>query len=112
MKKIEAIIRPERIEAVKAALAEIGVSGLTATEAIGSGNHRGKPHTYRGSTYTLDLLPKIRLEVIVRETDVERVVETLCDAAATGEVGDGKIFVSAVEDVIRVRTRERGEKAI
>ncbi len=112
MKKIEAVIRPERIETVKSALAQIGVRGLTATEAIGSGNQRGKAHTYRGSTYTIDLLPKIRLELIVADDDVHRVVDALCDAAATGEVGDGKIFVSAIEDVIRIRTREKGEAAI
>ena len=112
MKKVEAVIRPERIEAVKEALARVGVRGLTATEAIGAGNQRGRVHTYRGSTVTLDLLPKIRLEVIVRDAEVDQVVEALCEAACTGEVGDGKIFISPVEEVIRIRTRERGEKAI
>lgn len=112
MKRVEAVIRPERIERVKEALADVGVGGLTVMEAIGSGNQRGRSATYRGSAYTLDLLPKIRLEVIVRDADVERVVDALCAAAATGEVGDGKIFVSSVDDVIRVRTGERGEQAI
>ncbi len=112
MKKIEAVIRPERIDKVKDALSAVGVRGLTVTEVIGSGNQKGKPHTYRGTEYSLDLLPKIRIEVIAADSDVERIVDALCKAAATGEVGDGKIFISPIEEVIRVRTKERGAAAV
>lgn len=112
MKKIEMIIRPERIDHVKDALAQVGVRGLTVTEAIGCGNQKGKSGTYRGAAYSLELLPKIRVEVIAEDREVEKIIDAVCDAAATGEVGDGKIFVSPVEEVIRVRTRERGAAAI
>jgi len=112
MKKIEAVIRPERIEQVKEALSVAGVRGLTVTEVIGSGNQKGKSATYRGAEYSIDLLPKIRIEVIAPDSDVEKIVDALCKAAATGQVGDGKIFVSPVEEVIRIRTRERGAAAI
>ncbi len=112
MKKLEIIIRPERIDHVKEALAQAGIMGLTVTEAIGAGNQKGRRHTYRGATYSLELLPKIRIEVIVDDADVERVIDAVCEAAATGQVGDGKIFVSTVDEVIRVRTRERGVAAI
>jgi len=106
------VIRPERIDKVKDALNAIGVRGLTVSEVIGSGNQKGKPHTYRGTEYSLELLPKIRLEIIAPDGDVEKIVKAICDAAATGEVGDGKIFISPIEEVIRVRTRERGAAAV
>ena len=106
------MIRPERIDKVKDALNAIGVRGLTVSEVIGSGNQKGKPHTYRGTEYSLELLPKIRLEIIAPDGDVEKIVKAICDAAATGEVGDGKIFISPIEEVIRVRTRERGAAAV
>lgn len=112
MKKLEMILRPECIDDVKAALAAVGVRGLTVTEAIGAGNQKGRSHVYRGSAYSLELLPKIRIEVIVDDSEVERVVDAVCKAAYTGEVGDGKIFISPVEEVIRVRTRERGVAAL
>lgn len=112
MKKIEAVIRPERIDDVKDALNKVGVRGLTVAEVIGSGNQKGKPHTYRGTSFTLDLLPKIRVEVIAPDEDVEKIVDAICKAAATGEVGDGKIFISSIDEVIRVRTKERGAAAI
>lgn len=112
MKKLEIVIRPERIDEVKDALARVGVRGLTVTEAIGAGNQKGRKHTYRGATYSIELLPKIRIEVVVDDADVDKVVDAVCEAAATGHVGDGKIFVSTVDEVIRVRTRERGAAAI
>lgn len=112
MKKIDAVIRPERIDQVKDALNAVGVRGLTVTEVIGSGNQKGQAHTYRGAAYSLDLLPKIRIELIAPDSDVERIVDAICAAAATGEVGDGKIFISPIEEVIRIRTKERGAAAV
>ncbi len=112
MKKLEMILRPECIDEVKAALAAVGIRGMTVTEAIGAGNQKGRSHVYRGSAYSLELLPKIRVEVIVDDSEVDRVVDAVCKAAYTGEVGDGKIFISPIEEVIRVRTRERGVAAL
>jgi nitrogen regulatory protein P-II 1 len=112
MKKIEAIIRPFRIDDVREALAEIGVKGMTLTEVKGYGRQKGHTELYRGSEYQIDFLPKIKLEVIVADPMADKVVDTIIKAAKTGQVGDGKIFVYPVEDVIRVRTGESGEEAL
>ncbi|GBC92380.1 Nitrogen regulatory protein P-II [bacterium HR15] len=112
MKRIEAIIRPIRFEAVKEALNEIGVYGMTVTDVRGFGRQQGHTEKYRGSTYTINLLPKIKLEVVVPDERVEEVVATLMEAARTGEIGDGKIFIAEVLDAIRIRTGERGEAAL
>ena len=112
MKKIEAIIRPFRIDDVREALAEIGVKGMTLTEVKGYGRQKGHTELYRGSEYQIDFLPKIKLEVIVSDKMLDKVVDTIIKAAKTGQVGDGKIFVYPVEDVIRVRTGESGEEAL
>ncbi|MBI5473285.1 MAG: P-II family nitrogen regulator [Ignavibacteriae bacterium] len=112
MKKIEAIIRPFRIDDVREALAEIGVKGMTLTEVKGYGRQKGHTELYRGSEYQIDFLPKIKLEVIVTDGLSEKVIETIMNAARTGQVGDGKIFVYPVDDVIRVRTGESGEEAL
>jgi nitrogen regulatory protein P-II 1 len=112
MKKIEAIIRPFRLDDVREALAEVGVKGMTLTEVKGYGRQKGHTELYRGSEYQIDFLPKIKLEVVVPEKLVDKVVETILKAAKTGQVGDGKIFLYDVEDVIRVRTGESGESAL
>ncbi len=111
MKKIEAIIRPVKLEAVQSALETI-VQGITVTEVRGHGKQRGVSETYRGATLEVSLLSKIKVELVVADHLVDQVVEAICAAARTGQVGDGKIFVSPVEEVIRVRTGERGEKAV
>jgi len=112
MKKIEAVIRPFRIDVVREALAEIGVKGMTLTEVKGYGRQKGHTEVYRGSEYQIDFLPKIKIEVVVSDHLADNVVETIMKAAKTGEVGDGKIFISHVEDVVRVRTGESGEDAL
>ena len=112
MKKIEAIIRPFRIDDIREALGEIGVRGMTITEVKGYGRQKGHTELYRGSEYQIDFLPKIKIEVIVSDKMVDKVVDTILKAAKTGQVGDGKIFVYPVEDVIRVRTGESGEDAL
>jgi nitrogen regulatory protein P-II 1 len=112
MKKIEAIIKPFRIEEVKDALAKIGVEGMTVIEAKGCGRQKGHTEIYRGSEYTVDLLPKILLEVVVGDERAEEVAGTIVTAARTGKIGDGKVFISSVEQAIRIRTDERGDKAI
>lgn len=112
MKKIEAIIRPFKLDDVREALSEIGVRGMTLTEVKGYGRQKGHTETYRGAEYKIDFLPKVKLEIIAKDAMVESIVSTIIKAAKTGEVGDGKIFVSSVEDVIRVRTEESGEEAI
>jgi nitrogen regulatory protein PII len=112
MKRIECIIRPIRFEAVKEALNEIGVYGMTVTDVRGFGRQQGHTEKYRGSTYTINLLPKLKLEVVVPDEQVEEVVATLLEAARTGEIGDGKIFISEVLDAVRIRTGERGEAAL
>jgi nitrogen regulatory protein P-II 1 len=112
MKKVEAIIRPFRIDDVREALAEIGVKGMTLTEVKGYGRQKGHTELYRGSEYQIDFLPKMKLEVIVADRQVDKVVDTILKAARTGQVGDGKIFILPVEDVIRVRTGESGEDAV
>ena len=112
MKKIEAIIRPFRIDDVREALAEIGVKGMTLTEVKGYGRQKGHTELYRGSEYQIDFLPKIKLEVVVSDALADKVVDTILKTAKTGQVGDGKIFISTVEDAVRVRTGESGEEAL
>ena len=112
MKRIEAIIRPIRFEAVKDALNDIGVYGMTITDVRGFGRQQGHTEKYRGSAYTLNLLPKIKLEVVVPDERVEEVVSAIIEAAQTGEIGDGKIFITDVAEVVRIRTGERGEAAL
>jgi len=112
MKKIEAIIRPFRIDDVREALAEIGVKGMTLTEVKGYGRQKGHTELYRGSEYQIDFLPKIKLEVVVPDRMEDQVVEAILKTARTGQVGDGKIFVFNVEDAVRVRTGEAGESAL
>lgn len=112
MIKIEAIIRPQKLDEVKAALDEIGIAGITVTEVHGSGRQKGYTQTYRGAEYTVNLLQKVKIEVVVPDTLAERVVEALQEAARTGEIGDGKIFLIPVADAIRIRTGERGDTAV
>lgn len=112
MKKIEAIIRPFRIDDVREALGEIGVKGMTLTEVKGYGRQKGHTELYRGSEYQIDFLPKIKIEVVVSDRLADKVVDTIVNAAKTGQVGDGKIFIYNVEDAVRVRTGESGEDAL
>ena len=112
MKKVEAVIKPFKLDEVKEALHDIGVSGITYVEAKGFGRQKGHTELYRGAEYVVDFLPKLRLEVVVEDNLVERVVEAIANAARTGRIGDGKIFVSNVEEAIRIRTGERGSDAI
>ena len=112
MKKVEAVIKPFKLDEVKEVLHEIGVSGITYVEAKGFGRQKGHTELYRGAEYVVDCLPKLRLEVVVEDALVERVVEAIANAARTGRIGDGKIFVSNVEEAIRIRTGERGSDAI
>jgi len=112
MKKIEAIIKPFKLDEVKEALHEVGIKGITVTEAKGFGRQKGHTELYRGAEYVVDFLPKVRLEVVVDDALVERVVEAIATAARTGRIGDGKIFVSPVEEALRIRTGERGSDAI
>jgi nitrogen regulatory protein PII len=112
MKKIEAIIKPFKLEEVKDALAEVGVEGMTVSEVKGFGRQKGHTEIYRGSEYTVDFLPKIKIDVVVAENLVESATAAILKAAKTGKIGDGKIFVSPVEDAIRIRTEEKGDKAV
>jgi nitrogen regulatory protein P-II 1 len=112
MKKIEAIIKPFRMEEVKAALNAVAVQGMTVSEVRGFGRQKGHKEIYRGAEYQVELVPKIKIEVVVPDQAVTRVVETIARAAKTGKIGDGKIFVTAVEDAIRIRTGETGEGAL
>ncbi len=112
MIKVEAIIRPQKLDEVKAALNEIGVAGITVTEVHGSGKQKGYTQTYRGAEYTINLLQKVKIEVVVPDAVVEQVVEVVQEAARTGEIGDGKIFLIPVADAIRIRTGERGDSAV
>jgi nitrogen regulatory protein P-II 1 len=112
MKKIEAIIRPHKIDEVREALSETGIRGMTLTEVKGVGRQKGHTEVYRGSEYQIDFLPKIKLEVVVPDNVAEAVISTIVKAAKTGNVGDGKIFVLPVEEVVRVRTEEVGEGAL
>jgi nitrogen regulatory protein P-II 1 len=112
MKKIEAIVKPFKVDDVKEALSEVGVQGLTITEVKGFGRQRGHTESYRGAEYIVDFLPKVKIEVIVSNEIAGRVIEAVQTAARTGRIGDGKIFVTDVEETIRIRTGERGEGAI
>ena len=112
MKKIEAVIKPFKLDEVKEALQEIGVQGMTVTEAKGYGRQKGHTELYRGAEYVNDFLPKIKLEVVVDDDMAERVVDAIAAAARSGKIGDGKIFVSPIEDALRIRTGERGHAAL
>ena len=112
MKKIIAIIRPDKLEAVKNALEEIGCHGMTVRDVKGRGRQLGITENYRGRDYRIDLLPKTEIEIVTREEDVEGIVQTIIETAKTGDIGDGKIFISSVEEVIRIRTGEKGDRAI
>lgn len=112
MRKIEAIIKPFKLDEVKEALQEIGLKGITVTEAKGFGRQKGHTELYRGAEYVVDFLPKVKLEIIVEDGLVERAIEAIQSAAQTGRIGDGKIFVSTVAEAIRIRTGERGDDAI
>lgn len=112
MKKIEAIIKPFKLEEVKDTLGEIGVEGMTVIEVKGFGRQKGHTEIYRGSEYTVDFLPKIKLELVVPDDRADAAVAAIIKAAKTGKIGDGKIFVTAIQDAIRIRTEEKGEKAL
>jgi nitrogen regulatory protein P-II 1 len=112
MKKIEAIIKPFKLEDVKTALAELGIQGLTVSEVKGFGRQKGHTEIYRGSEYAVDFLPKIKVEIILADAQVAAVVDAIVKSAKTGKIGDGKIFVSSVESVLRIRTGETGEQAV
>ena len=112
MKKIEAIIKPFKLDEVKEVLHEVGVSGITVLEAKGFGRQKGHTELYRGAEYVVDFLPKVKLEVVVDDDLAERVVEAIANAARTGRIGDGKIFVSSIDEALRIRTGEKGTDAI
>ena len=112
MQKIEAIIQPSRLDAVKEALIEIGVEGMTILEARGHGRQKGHTEFYRGREYTVDLLPKVKIELVVHDDAVEKVIHAIATTARTGHIGDGKIFVSRIDEAIRIRNDERGETAL
>jgi nitrogen regulatory protein P-II 1 len=112
MKKIEAIIKPFKLEEVKDALSELGIEGMTVTEVKGFGRQKGHTEIYRGSEYTVDFLPKIKLEVVLADSAVEAAVAAIVKTAKTGKIGDGKVFVLPVENAIRIRTDETGDKAV
>lgn len=112
MKKIEAIIKPFKLEEVKDALGEIGIEGMTVIETKGFGRQKGHTEIYRGSEYTVDFLPKVKIELVVSDGRADEAVATIVKAAKTGKIGDGKVFVSNIEEAIRIRTEERGDKAV
>ena len=112
MKKVEAIVKPFKLEEIKDALAGVGVEGMTVTEVKGFGRQKGHTEIYRGSEYTVDFLPKLKIEIVVDDSDAENVVEAIVKAAKTGKIGDGKVFVSPVEEAIRIRTEEKGASAV
>ena len=112
MKKIEAIIKPFKLEEVKEALAGVGVEGLTVIEVKGFGRQKGHTEIYRGSEYTVDFLPKLKLDVVVNDELLQPAIDAIIKSAKTGKIGDGKIFIISIEDAIRIRTGEKGEKAI
>ena len=112
MKKIEAIIKPFKLDEVKEALHEVGIQGITVTEAKGFGRQKGHTELYRGAEYVVDFLPKVKIEVVMEDALVERAVEAILQAAHTGRIGDGKIFVTNIDEAIRIRTGERGPDAI
>jgi nitrogen regulatory protein P-II 1 len=112
VKKIEAIVKPFKLDEVKTRLAELGVAGITVTEVKGFGRQKGHSELYRGAEYVVDFLPKVKIEVVVKDDDVERCLESIVKAAKTGKIGDGKIFVTSVEQVVRIRTGETDEAAV
>ncbi len=112
MKKVEAIIKPFKLDEVKEALHEVGIKGITVTEAKGFGRQKGHTELYRGAEYVVDFLPKVKLEIVMEDNLVERAVEAIQQAAHTGRIGDGKIFVTSIEEAVRIRTGERGGDAI
>jgi nitrogen regulatory protein P-II 1 len=112
MKKIEAVIKPFKLDEVKEALHEVGLQGITVVEAKGFGRQKGHTELYRGAEYVVDFLPKVKIEIVCEDDVAERAVEAIVNAARTGRIGDGKIFISSIEEVIRIRTGERGEDAI
>lgn len=112
MKKIEAIIRPEKLEEVRHALGAVGYAGLMITEIEGHGKQKGVVQQWRGEKYKVELLPKFKIEIVVKDQDVEKITKTIMDSAKTGEIGDGKIFISDIENAIRIRTGEKGEVAL
>ncbi len=112
MKKVEAIIKPFKLDEVKEALHEVGIKGITVTEAKGFGRQKGHTELYRGAEYVVDFLPKVKIEVVMEDTMVERAVEAIMQAAHTGRIGDGKIFIMSIDEAIRIRTGERGPDAI
>jgi nitrogen regulatory protein P-II 1 len=112
MKKIEAVIKPFKLDDVREALSEIGVTGMTAIEVKGFGRQKGHTELYRGAEYVIDFLPKVKIEIVIKDNQLDRCIEAITKAARTGKIGDGKIFVSTVERVIRIRTGEQGEEAI
>jgi nitrogen regulatory protein P-II 1 len=112
MKKIEAIIKPFKLEEVKDALGEIGIEGMTVSEVKGFGRQKGHTEIYRGSEYTVDFLPKIKLEIVVSDAQADNAVSTIVKAAKTGKIGDGKVFVSTIDEAVRIRTEEKGESAV
>ena len=112
MKKVEAIIRPNKIEDVKNALSEVGVKGMSTTEIKGFGRQKGHKEVYRGAEYTIDFVPKLKIETVIPDDRLQDVVRAICDAAGTGNLGDGKIFISHIDDAIRIRTGESGEASL
>ena len=112
MKKLEAIIKPFKLEEVKDALAEVGIEGMTVSEVKGFGRQKGHTEIYRGSEYTVDFLPKIKLEVAVTDGNLEAAIKAVADSAKTGKIGDAKIFVSTIDEAIRIRTNEKGDEAV
>jgi len=112
MKKIEAIIKPFKLEDVKEALAGLGVEGMTVSEVKGFGRQKGHTEIYRGSEYTVDFLPKLKLEVVLADANVQAAVDAIVKAAKTGKIGDGKVFVSAIDNAVRIRTEETGDQAV
>ena len=112
MKKIEVIIRPEKLELVRRALEQVGCAGLMISEIEGHGKQKGVIQQWRGEKYRVALLPKVKIEIITKDQDLEKIIKAIIDSARTGEIGDGKIFISPVENVIRIRTGEKGEQAI
>jgi nitrogen regulatory protein P-II 1 len=112
MKKIEAIIKPFKLEEVKDALGEIGIEGMTITEVKGFGRQKGHTEIYRGSEYTVDFLPKIKIELVIADGAVDGALSAIIKAAKTGKIGDGKVFVSVIEESVRIRTEEKGDKAL
>ena len=112
MKKVEAIIRPEKLDAVRCALEKVGYSGIMITEIEGHGKQKGLVQQWRGEKYKVDLLPKVKIEIVISDKDLDRITKTITDSARTGEIGDGKIFIYNVENALKIRTGEKGEDAL